>query len=316
MQLAWEGLGELLLESCSACRAEAVLVAPFIKAATLRKLLTALPSTVPVTCLTRWRLEEIVAGVSDIDCWKIVSDRENSKLRLLSNLHTKYFRFDDAAYIGSANLTMTALGWSRTPNAEALVRFSNKVEQATATLEAKLFSNSVEVTQELFEQFESMLANMPVADRFKPELQTIEDLVVPLVDLETQGVWFPQFRSPEILFRIYSGNFDATSADARRDAITDLNYFDLPTALTEPEFRDLIRSRLSTAEVIVGIDRFLAERRRFGEMRNLLRDKFQIADSNNAWQTLMRWLLHFLPDRYESHTPSFSEIFARKPYKK
>ncbi|MCA3060346.1 MAG: phospholipase D family protein [Rhodocyclaceae bacterium] len=312
MQLAWEGLGDLLLESCSACRAEAVLVAPFIKAATLRKLLSALPSTVPVTCLTRWRLEEIVAGVSDIDCWKIVSERENSKLRLLSNLHTKYFRFDDATYVGSANLTMTALGWSRAPNAEALVRFSNSVEQATTALEAKLFSNSVEVTQELFEQFELMLANMPVANRFKPELQSIEDLVVPLVELEEQGVWVPRFRSPEILFRIYSGSLDATSADARRDAIADLNYFDLPTALTEPEFRDLIRSRLSTAEVIVAIDRFLAERRRFGEMRNFLRDKFQLEDSTNAWQTLMRWLIYFLPDRYATETPAYSEIFGRK----
>jgi len=313
MRLEWARLGDQLLEACADCRDEAILVAPFMKAESLRRFFANLPSSVAVTCITRWRLEEFALGVSDLDCWKRVSERGNSKLMLLSNLHTKYFRFDDTVYIGSANLTMAALGWSRTSNVEALVRFSSGSEHSSAALESVLLSRSVEASQELFEQFESMLLSMPVASRFKPEPQTIEALDTSSIGGGVQAVWFPRFRSPEVLFRIYSGVADVTSVDALRDAIGDLSYFEIPAALNELEFRDLIRSRLAAAEALVRLDRFLTERRRFGEVRSWLRNEFQVKDSTSAWQTLMRWLLYFLPDRYEAETPNYSEIFGRKP---
>jgi hypothetical protein len=60
------------------------------------------------------------------------------------------------------------------------------------------------------------------------------------------------------------------------------------------------------------LDQFVATRRRFGEVRTWLAAQLEVDDATDDWQRLMRWLLFFLPDRYETFTGNYSEIFARK----
>ena len=103
----YERLGEVLETICRMGSREAVLVAPFIKRGALGRLLAKLPDGVRLLCVTRWRPEEIAAGVSDPDIWLDLQQRAGATLRLCPSLHAKYYRVDEACLLGSANLTDT-----------------------------------------------------------------------------------------------------------------------------------------------------------------------------------------------------------------
>jgi hypothetical protein len=74
--------GTLLSDLCRAARRDLLLVAPFIKVGALRRILDVVPQTIPVTCVTRWRPEEIAAGVSDLEVWPLLNDRPRSSMWL------------------------------------------------------------------------------------------------------------------------------------------------------------------------------------------------------------------------------------------
>ena len=59
--------GDMLVEHLSGARTRVLLCAPFIKAGVLKRLLTVIPASVTLDIVTRWRPEEIAAGVSDLE---------------------------------------------------------------------------------------------------------------------------------------------------------------------------------------------------------------------------------------------------------
>jgi hypothetical protein len=311
MRIEWRQLGEKLVRAGALCRSEMVLVAPFMKASTLTRIISLLPPSASLLCLTRWRLEEIAMGVSDLECWDVVSGRPNGRLLLRSNLHTKYFRFDDVAYLGSANLTMTALGWSNRPNAEALLEFRVDDIESAKAFEKSLLEEVVDVSAELVADFKTMLEsysgqvpNWPTHLEGNPITSEDRSLV-------PASSWLPKSRSPEYLYRVYRGENDVMTTVGLAAAQEDLLDLDLPVGLPEPAFRSLVASRLASTPTVLKLDQFVKIRRRFGEMRSWLAAQLGVSDATDDWQRLMRWLLFFLPDRYEATTANYSEIFGR-----
>lgn len=312
MRLEWCDLGDRLLLAGTQCRYDMVLIAPFMKAQTLRRIVAPLSLSVRLLCITRWRLEELAAGVSDLECWDLVCARDNSRFLLHQDLHAKYFRFDDIAFVGSANLTMTALGWSARPNAEALLTFHVNDVDSTIAFESTLLHSAVEVSRELAANFKSLLdryssatrGNIPLAP---PPLATLDQPTLAPI-----GTWLPRSRSPEYLFHVYCGNSDEVSTEGLLAAQEDLLYLDAPPRLSEAAFNQLIQSRLAVCPVVLKLDQFLTAPRRFGEIRLWLAAELKVPDATDTWQRLMRWLLVFSPDRYEYATPRYSEIFRRK----
>ena len=86
---------------------EAVIVAPYIKEHSLLRLLEQLPHLERLTCVTRWLAGDIAVGVSDTAVRDLVRSFGGA-FRLHPGLHAKYYRFDDAVLVGSANLTDAA----------------------------------------------------------------------------------------------------------------------------------------------------------------------------------------------------------------
>ena len=311
MRIEWRLLGDLLVSAGARCRSEAILVAPFMKAQTLERIVAEMPATVSLLCLTRWRLEEIGIGVSDIECWDIISARENSRLQLRSNLHAKYFRFDDVVYLGSANLTLTALGWSARPNAEALAEFRAGDIESVINFEKDLLSDTVPVTSDLVADFKNMLK---AYSEIKPEHSplAVQEVAVAKGNGSTfEGTWLPRSRSPEFLYHVYRGEDGMVSKVGRADALCDLLELDLPYGLSERTFRELVGSRLASAAIVISLNQFLSTRRRFGEIRSWLVTKVVNSEGTDEWQRLMRWLLYFLPSGYEATTANYSEIFGK-----
>lgn len=296
-------LGERLLEACEAAEDRLVLCAPFIKRHVLQRLLDATPEQVTVDVFTRWRPEEVAAGVSDTSILSVTEAR-GGRVLLCDRLHAKYVRLDQRAFIGSANLTGAALGWSSAPNLELLAEVSVTIPEIV-DLEASLRLESTGATQALADEVERIAALLPKVLVTEGEAA---------FDEVTTVAWYPRLREPHDLFTAYSFGLDRLSRASQAAAEVDLAALQLPPGLEREQFEALVASRLLQSHAVRAVDRALADPQRFGAVRGLLADQLALSreDASFVWQTLMRWLLEFTPERYERSVPRRSEVLVRK----
>lgn len=297
-------LGDLVLAAARRARVQAVLCAPFCKEATLGPLLDAIDSGIPVELFTRWRPEEIAAGVSDTGVLAEV-ERRGGSVHLHDPLHAKLFRFDDRALVGSANLTASALGWSANANLELLVETSATLPEIAA-LEATLREESIAATAEIAAEVERAAALLPTAAQLSEKALVVE--------ADDRVPWHPLLREPRDLFIAYSEGVEKLTSASASAASSDLASLDIPAGFSRAAFESVIGTRLLQAPVVQAVDRALGESQRFGMTRDLLGEMLDMErrEASHAWQTLMRWLLYFLPGRYDRTIPSYSEIMVRR----
>lgn len=302
-------LGDLLIARAGEARRQALLCAPFAKATVVDRLLAALDPGVEVELFTRWRPEEVAAGVSDTAVLAQVAGR-GGRVYLCDALHAKLFRFDELALIGSANLTAKALGWRRDPNLELLLE-APAHHDAVASLERELRATAIPATAEIAAEVERAAALLP-----KPPQRSegVEADASSTDEAPVSVSWRPHLREPRDLYRAYSQGLDRLTELSAAAAEQDLDDLEIPAGLDRDQFESLVGTRLVQAPLIQEIDSLLSRSRRFGEMRdhlavglNLDRD-----EATHAWQTAMRWMLYFLPQRYARSVPSHSEIMVRK----
>lgn len=312
--------GDLLEQLLRNTQERLLIVSPFIKVNALKRLLSSAGDDVKVDCVTRWRLDEILLGVSDLEVWNLLRTRSNASLSLRMNLHAKYYRGDDNCLVGSANITDAALGWSVAPNLELLIPSPDNQD-----FENELFAGTVKVTDALYEQYKTAVENCPkIAFPAKPTFQsdlpenvaqisgpTDEYIAVQPILIET---WLPTTRYPESLYSAYAGQLDKLTTAAREAAIADLAVLSIPIGFSEKTFNLFVATALIQMPVVSQINHFVERPRRFGAVRDLIKQITGIGkiEADTAWQTLMRWLLYFLPDNYTHTTPKHTEIFSVK----
>jgi len=310
-------LGTELSNLCAEANKEVLLVAPFIKASVLERLLNQMPTEISLKCITRWFPEEIVAGVSDLKVWNLIQNHDNSSLWLRPDLHAKYYRADNRCLIGSANLTGKALGWSYSPNLELLIPLSAD-EPKVKTFETELLKACIPVTEDLFEQMS--LAVQLLAEQTPNAIATSSRVEIPEDNLANNNsvnvnAWLPTLRNPEDLYIAYCGQTEKLSTASKIAALTDLRSLPIIPNLSQKTFNAYVGTLLLQKPIIQKVDSFVKTPQRFGAVKNLLNS---LTYSNNlhfnaerAWQTLMRWLLYFLPNRYALSVPNYSEVFYR-----
>ncbi len=310
--------GTQLKHLCAGARHVLIIAAPFIKASALKQLLHALPENVAVTCITRWRVDEIAAGVSDLEVWPLLRDRAHATLHLRANLHAKYYRADSDVLVGSANITNAALGWSRTPNLELLVPM--QLNDHLLAFEEQLTDDVITVDDALHD------AVALATERFKSTmlpLTSVEEPVIALQDeAESSSVkqesvyWLPQTRYPEHLYTVYSGELEQVTTATAKTSLEDLAFLQIPPGMSREAFEACVAGILLLLPITQELDQFVQSPRRFGEMRQWLAQHPRTKEMNRdevtyAWQVLMRWLLYFLPSMYRLDVPSHSEVFGK-----
>jgi PLD-like domain len=294
-------LGVVLSEACAGARRQLVVCAPFIKAHALERVVQATNETVKIEVFTRWRPDEVAAGVSDTRVLALVDDRGGS-VYLCDRLHAKYFRFDDRALVGSANVTGAALGWSVNSNLEVLLEVAADLPELLR-LEDSLRRESIPATRALADEVERVASLLPKRIVIEPDV--VEDAATSL--------WSPQLREPRDLFVAYSHGLQRLARVSAAAAAVDLSALELPAGLDEPTFDALVATRLLQAPVMQRVDPVLSRPQRFGAIRDDLVRVLEIDrdEATLVWQTLMRWLLYFLPERYRRLVPSHSELIVR-----
>jgi hypothetical protein len=260
---------------------------------------------VDVEVFTRWRADEVAAGVSDTSVLPLVEAR-GGEVYLCDRLHAKYFRFDDQALIGSANLTGAALGWSTGPNLELLVSVPAATPEL-ASLEEALRRESVSATQAIADEVERVAALLPPFPTLPVPSPAPEEIG------ETRP-WYPQLREPRDLYLAYSEGEEGLTQASALAAGADLEALEIPPGLARDAFEAVVATRLLQSLIVERVDRVLDEPQRFGAIRDLLGSFLGLErdEAAHAWQTLMRWMLHFMGDRYARLVPSHSELFVRR----
>jgi hypothetical protein len=300
-------LGHQLSEFLADAQVELLVVAPFIKVDALERLLADVSESVQVDIFTRWRLSELSIGVSDIDVWKAVENRENTRLFLVNNLHAKYFRSDAKVITGSANVTATALGWSLAPNLELLI--STDADDSCVKFEDSLSSSSIEVNEVIYREFALKLAEID-----PPQILYSPDACPVLIDF---NYWTPSTRDPSDIWRVYSGHPELVAERDFAEIKSILSLVDLSATRLEDQtrFRKFFAAIILSLPFFKKISESFDSALRFREGTELMEQLLNLSkeDAKAQWQVAIRWLIYFAPDQFEVSRRNYSETLQRRP---
>src|SRR3546814_14402045 len=109
-------LGDALLALLSSATEPVFLIAPFIKQDAMARLLGAIPDDIAVPCVTRWRPDEIAAGVSDLEVFDLIRARASGPLLLPPHLPANLYRTRHPRTLGSGTLSLRSLAWHEADN--------------------------------------------------------------------------------------------------------------------------------------------------------------------------------------------------------
>ena len=220
-------------------------------------------------------------------------------------LHAKIYANERYILTSSANVTGSALGWNSRPNNELIVHPRPDDDEATRRYMNVLVGNGRRVDEELYQYFVQEVGEQPVVVETAPD-----SFVIP-----SFSEWLPASRDPVDVEAFYQGDLTRLTSSACIAAERDLAALETPPSLTLEQLRMHIGLELSQHPFVGQLRAQLTERRRFGEVGHLLAMHFALdrADASAAWQTLMRWLVHFQPGAWEYCKPRHSEMLIYVP---
>jgi len=291
-------------------RDKIVICAPFIKVHTLRSLLKKIPNEIDVEIYTRWKPHEILLGVSDLAVFDYVSSLNRGRVFISDRLHAKFYRSDSSTIIGSANVTNSALGWSKNPNIEFLVKVDSSCREVQV-LESELARFQL-VTPETRLHFENLVNELD--DRYLP---TIKDQVNKEEALKSRYVdWLPACTVPDILYAVYSDEFSGRrfSSGAIADALSDLDDLGVPPGLDKMEFEILIKDRLRQIDSFKAfLDRASSVLVESDALKiiKVLRPDYLDEEAKFFWNIILEWIRVFFHEEIEIAPLSF-EIRIRR----
>jgi len=318
-------IGDRILDLARSATEELILIAPFMRASAVRRVIEACPVSASITCVTRWDPLEIVHGVSDLEVWDVLQSRGRSKLLLQPRLHAKLYRSGSHSLIGSANLTLKALGWTQQANLELLMPFDG-FDPTIVKFEQAVLSSSSLATAQVRGDVQTIVDALRRTGRWERRVADdigAENVVIRGSDNAEDfedGVlnWYPKCALPDRLYDAYICNKTTMSAANYADAVQDIEDLGIVRHLDKDEFILCARAAFMLMPIVARVDSFVAgNSRRWTEMIEFISDIYGKDILHNTpeamWENLQRWLLHFLPVRYRAIPTIRGDDFQRIP---
>ncbi|MFC0861643.1 hypothetical protein ACFHYQ_04955 [Sphaerimonospora cavernae] len=258
------------------------IVAPFITVSGIEPLLSTLPAECSLEVITRWRPDEVAAGVSDPRVLDLVIQCGGT-VALQPVMHAKAYFADAHALVGSANVTSNGMGWHG-PGAVELLIETAADDPALMSLLTVLRGTSVAATESDRDAVLAAARILPLAPVRAP------------IEATERSDWLPTYRPPEVLWRVYTGQREESVAELVRPELAALG---IPTGLATEEafntyvgailrqgFTGRIARECSNLTTMKAVQRLVDL---CGEMGRT------IDDPADSWETLAAWIAHFLP---------------------
>ena len=293
--------GERVKALVAGAKSHVVLCSPFIKAKTFTIILGAVPMGVSVRIVTRWRPEEIAAGLSDLEVFDIANERPNTQLCLLHSLHAKLYLSDDDCLVGSANVTATAFGWRPDSNVEILIATKRSDPDVSILLER--LARSTPATFQLREEMEKLAAAFD-----KLELDEAQDVQPEFVE-RARAPWLPRCAAPEKLYDIYQNSETPIAVEGTRlDAMMDLQDLAPPPRLSPEDFAAYVGGSLSQIpsfqRILTGIPSGTTDSQGV-EIIGALRQDLSQTDAKKQWSIVREWIGLFFQHQFEVAPQSY-----------
>ena len=271
--------GDILLEICSNVE-HLTVAAPYIKVDALDKILNDVKSLSSFVCITRWYPNDLVLGVSDVECRALVIKRGGS-FRLHPSLHAKYYRANDVVLIGSANLTFSAMGWTPQSNLEILCRASDSFD--SRGFERELLRDSREIDDVEFAQWEALC-------QIGPQSRKVISGMAPSL-----SSWRPSTRDPRNLMLAYRGRGEEiASFDEQKAARHEIETLSIPIGLTNEGLRAWICTCLLATPFANSVIE-MNDCSDVSQSPNLLADLYGLnaTEARRDMETVQNWLSFF-----------------------
>lgn len=272
----------------------------------------ALASVVPAddsdtVIVTRWRLADLVSGVSDPDVFEWVREH-GCTLKIHPKLHAKVYSWDlDTALIGSSNLTNSGMGLVNQSNVEVLHGPTKLPVEAQFKLrrtekEAKL------VTRDDYQKAVEYLEN---AATEKPDYGTINIGEDP----EFLVSHLPMTEEPDALISVLAGDqsrgLEDLELEERQCVLHDVATYSLEGLRGEPEanVREGVKQRFLDHEFVKMIVKKMDPCIQFGEMKVVVQDNCTDVPTPSRReltgniQVLYNWFPKVAPGRFEHDIP-------------
>ena len=297
-------LGERLLSVLNGAQRSVRIAAPFIKEQALKRALLDVSDDVDVTCITRWRPEDIASGVCDLEIFDIIKDRNNSALLIHPHLHAKFFSADTSCLVGSANLSHTALGWREPSNLELLIRLDTS-EHELEDWWTGLLDEAIEATEEIRSALDLAATELRASGKQiqRPEADQGHS--------EDYTFWVPECPRWTGLWEVYSGDEEQLPGSAIASAKSDLAALSLPPGMNLAGFEKALRTACRHTQIFIEVDQLSREGLTDLSAHALLIEKFNVApeDVSRRWHLTKRWLSELYADEFR--VEANQEVFLK-----
>ena len=274
------------------------LVSPFLNFSLVKEIIRITSPLVHITLITKWNLIDLLNGFNDLRVAPLLESRGNCELRLVPNLHAKYYRADSDVIFGSGNLTYSGLNAAQSGNLEIMVQVDRNFS-GLSEFEDMIKKNSVIPTSELFEEIQyelEILRQNSVASPLAKDSVNSQMMV-------SARDWFPVCETPNALFEIYKKNTREMAFGVVNSGKRDLIFFDPPEQLNRQRLEAYLRIGMSQSILFSqaiqiidsegGIDDAKGRR-----ILKALHPSMPDAEVNQSWEALKRWLIYFFPKKF------------------
>ncbi|MEM0143490.1 MAG: phospholipase D-like domain-containing protein [Candidatus Parvarchaeum sp.] len=294
-----------VLKFISGAETELIIIAPFIKIDALKRILEKVSKGVKVVVIARWRLFDLLSGISDMEVYAYLKDLDH-KFLINNNIHLKIISKDKKELlIGSANITESGLGFSKNTNIEAVM--IDLLDEEENFCISKILKTSVEVNDELFNKIaEEISSNKNINNEYLKISKKIKNLDKKLNYFSAKTLIvndFPFTSSPREFIDRYN------KRDYNSEIKHDINLFGLKLNLSESAaIKDLKLSFLRCDSFNWELENIKKETL-FGEYTELLHNS--LVDDPRPYRKRVKELANNM----FNWTSEFSKEFSFKRYK-
>jgi hypothetical protein len=313
--LVWSPVFKVLEQRICADDDIILILVPFAKLAALQQLHWVHSRNVKLKVVCRWRPEDILAGVSDVEVYSYLRD-SGSQLFINSEIHLKLYVFaSNTAFNTSGNMTLSGLGYSEKGNVEV-----GNLVVLTSHDWIKIYeiiNSSRQVDDSLFEKFADLAAQRRPFDG-----------TVPLLDILPSPKAFtisslPAAAHPQHLLDFYlnPGEQRFGPEEVRR-ASHDFATFRVPNGLTGSEFEKRLGESFRKTRFVIEFVEFLKASKslRFGAVNDWIHQKCEDVPLPYRWEIkentriFYDWLAYYVPE-ISWDTPRHSQViyWQREP---
>ena len=287
-----------LLKMCGAAAESVVLASPYISIDVFMQILNRVRDDVHVTVVTKWKAVDIANGFNDLKVASVLEERGNSELRLLIDLHAKYYRADCDVILGSGNLTYSGLNANKSGNTEIMVQVDSSfsgVADFENTLRRKSVLPRPGLLAEIQEQVEFLCQNKIIQ---APAKDFSRDQI-----FASNQDWLPFCQTPDALFEIYQENTTEIAVEVVDSGRNDLIFFEPPGQMDKRRFEAFLRTGVSQSSLFCQALEIINSEKSIDDARGMeiirtLNPSMSDDDIYQSWFAARRWLAYFFPKQF------------------